>query len=191
MGAVELLSDPFIQKADANGRERLLEVILEASEIRKRKGNGKARIPDKDTRRSSDSDSEENGTIKKPNGESNTGTMVQQSDSTLQFNDNFSSLVISNESENQMNSAFKNYLNQETPINGQYQRMPPNPDSITSQFRDVLNGSSLNQYSTTDLRHFLDMLDPMLAQDIDETMKSYEIKKKPIIEALKAKRQAR
>ena len=60
--------------------------------------------------------------------------------------------------------------------------MAANPDSITSQFRDVLNGNSLSQYSTTDLRQFLDMLDPMMAQDIDETMHSYEIKKKPIIE---------
>ena len=76
--AAELLTDPFIQKADAAGRERLLEVILEASEIRKRKGNSDRKRIEKDTRRSSDSDSEENGTIKRPNGESNTGTMVQQ-----------------------------------------------------------------------------------------------------------------
>merc|ERR1712080_271402 len=129
-------------------------------EIRKRKGNGIGGKRIENTRRSSDSGSDpENGTIKRPNGESNTGTMVQQADSTLQF----SSLVISRqdtEEKCQMNSAFKNYLNDKSTHNGQYgQRMQTNPDSITSQFRDVLNGNSLSQYSTTDLRQFLDMLD--------------------------------
>lgn len=75
--ATELISDPFIHRADAAGRDRLLEVIQEATEIRKRKGSsGTKRV--ENTRRSSDSDSEENGTIKRPNGESNTGTMIHQ-----------------------------------------------------------------------------------------------------------------
>jgi len=188
--ASQLLSDPFIRQAEF-GRERLLEVIQEASEIRKRKGTGgtgKTRI--ENTRRSSDSDSEENGTIRRTNGQSATGTMIQQSDSTLQF----SSLVLSPRSEDehgQMTSAFKEYLQQDSHQYSEQYSRSPQTDSKTSQFRDVLKGSSLNQYSTADLQHFLTMLDPMMAADIDETMKSYEMKKKPILEALKAKRQAR
>ena len=32
------------------------------------------------------------------------------------------------------------------------------------------------------------MLDPMMAKDIDETMKAYEMKKKPILEVSKKKK---
>ena len=70
-----------------------------------------------------------------------------------------------------------------------YQRPnPPSSDPLVSQFRDVLNGQSLAHHSTQTLQHFLEMLDPMMAKDIDETMKAYEMKKKPILEVSKKKK---
>ena len=75
--ASQLLQDPFIQRADSNGKERLLEVIHEATEIRKRRGNHSGAKRREETRRSSDSDSDENGTIRRPSNSLN-GTMIQQ-----------------------------------------------------------------------------------------------------------------
>ena len=57
------------------------------------------------------------------------------------------------------------------------------PDvEIETKFRNALNGSSLSNYTLQDLNKFLKLLDPMMIQDINSTMESYNVKKRPIIE---------
>ena len=70
-------------------------------------------------------------------------------------------------------------------------RDPPKPkrsasasDEIESKFREALNGSNLSNFSVQELNLFLSILDPMMIEDINRTMETYNEKKEPIIEVL-------
>ena len=55
-------------------------------------------------------------------------------------------------------------------------------DEIESKFREALNGSNLSNFSVQELNLFLSILDPMMIEDINRTMETYNEKKEPIIE---------
>ena len=54
-----------------------------------------------------------------------------------------------------------------------------NPD--VEEVRNILKGTrNLKDYSSDQLRRFLDLIDPMMEQELEETREAYLLKQKPI-----------
>ena len=57
-----------------------------------------------------------------------------------------------------------------------------NPD--VEEVRNILKGTrNLKDYSSDQLRRFLDLIDPMMEQELQETHEAYMQKQKPITNA--------
>jgi len=198
--ATELLQHNFItQNNTARGRDILLEVIHQAQEIKKRKKakNQQTNRKNSDSRhengpyfskKSSDSDSDNDRTVRRTDG-----TIIQNT-----ISESFSSMVVTENSTNNVNQSFNDFINDQNSPSSYHPRDAPKPkrsasssDEIESKFREALNGSNLSNFSVQELNLFLSILDPMMIEDINRTMETYNEKKEPIIEALRTKRQAR
>lgn len=189
--ASQLLKHTFIeQSVAARGRELLLEVIRQGHEIKKRKFTKQPKNYESISKKSSDSDSDNDRTVRRTEG-----TMIYQKSMTSSF----SSMVVQDNhqgSQQQANNSFANFIKDQDSLNSTYNHgnggnVTPS-DQIEAKFREALTGqSALGNYSLHELNLFLKMLDPMMSRDIDRTMDAYQNKKQPIVEALKSKREAR
>jgi len=191
--ASQLIQHRFITQANVtHGRDRLLEVIRQGAEIKKRKYSKQPKNYESISKRSSDSDSENDKTVRRTDG-----TIIYHSGQSLA--NSFSSMVVQENHHSPMagNNSFANFINnQQDSLASTYTPGAGSQIADSSQaetkFREALQGqAALSACSLAELNLFLGMLDPMMIRDIDRAMESYQAKKEPILEALKSKREAR
>jgi len=185
--AADLIQHQFVTQANiTHGRERLLEIIRQGAEIKKRKYSKQPKNFESISKRSSDSDSENDRTVRRTDG-----TMIYQSGQSLA--NSFSSMIVQ-ENHNGGNNSFANFINNQDSMNSTYkpQYQGSSDSQIETKFREALNGhTALSNFSIHELNYFLEILEPMMSRDIDKAMESYQAKKEPILEALRSKREAR
>lgn len=202
--ASELLQNKFITHNNTDrGRKILLEVIHQAQEIKKRKKNQAINQTNRKNSQNSDSKIDNGPYLSKKSSDSDSDTdkTVRRTEGTIIQNTisgSFSSMVVTENTTSSGNKSFKDFINDQNspnsyqpPTTQKPKRSASTNDEIESKFREALNGSNLSNFSVAELNLFLSILDPMMIQDINRTMETYNEKKEPIIEALKSKRQAR
>jgi len=114
----ELLEHTFIKVENAShGREKLLEVIHQSFEIKKRKktkNNSGRRASDFPSKKSSDSDSSDDKTVKRPDGTIIHSQRGNQSNSTgRSLQDSFSSMIVTENNQTNRDNQFSDFINEQ------------------------------------------------------------------------------